>query len=60
MSETNDSKKPVLQSFRLTDDLDRRLSEFNRQTGIPKSKIIRDGIESMLEKYRPLYEVARA
>jgi predicted DNA-binding protein len=60
MNETKDSKKPVLQSFRLTDDLDRRLSEFNRETGIPKSKMIRDGIELALEKYQPLLEVARA
>lgn len=61
MSVRKDSKKPVSRTFRLTDELDRQLLDFKRQTGISQGTVVRTGIELALEKYRPLMaqEVAR-
>lgn len=49
-----DSKKPVARTFRLTDELDRRLSDFKMRTGISQGTLVRTGIELALKHYGTL------
>lgn len=60
----NRSKEPqeklILRNFKISPDLDRQLSEFSRQTGISRSRVIRDGIVMALVAKQPILEAARA
>jgi len=47
----NEKQVPPLRAFRLTPDLDRQLSDIQKETGLSRSVIIRSGVELVIARF---------